>query len=485
MDPRKPVAFLSYARADDRYARGKIVKICELLGNELQAQTGEPFTIFVDRNHIDWGENWESRIYESLETATLLVPVITPSYFNSDMCRKELTKFLEQERRTGRSDLILPIYYIEAPVMEDATLRQEDKVAQELARRQYADWRKLRLARLDSKAVLGTIEDLAKRMRKAVERSQETTHSETPIVTVKPASVGQAARGSVASAATAGGQSGLGVLHRRRLATILRRLRQSAGLTLDQVAGHLYVSSSKISRMETGRVRARRREVLDMLNLYGVGGQERDAILQLATEAERTQKAWWAAYDASQIVGAYLAFVDAATSIYMYEPSRIPGLLQVEEYAREIIRGSDPNMSAPNIERHVALRMRQQASFFDHGRSEVSVILDEAPLRRLTGGARVMHRQLLHLIEIAALPNVTMQVLSFAEGSGTASPFTILSFLDPADPDIVCLENDSGQQFIEESSTVQQYRHLFERLVSVAFTPEESLYFVHMVAREL
>jgi hypothetical protein len=187
MDHRKPAAFLSYARADDRHTKGRVVKICELLSNELQAQTGEPFPIFVDRNHIDWGENWESRIYESLEAATLLIPVITPNYFRSSMCRQEFRKFLAKERRIGGSELILPIYYIEAPEMEDPTLYQEDDLAQELARRQYADWRKLRLASLESKRVLETIEGLAQRMRKAVQRGLGATSTKAPIAEVDPA----------------------------------------------------------------------------------------------------------------------------------------------------------------------------------------------------------------------------------------------------------------------------------------------------------
>lgn len=170
MDAMEPAAFLSYVRADDDDVKGAIRGICERLGAELRAQTGRYYHIFVDRTDIGWGENWRSRINESLDMATLLIPILTPSYFISTACREELTRFLERERQLDRRDLILSIYYIVAPQMEDEELRAADPLAQELATRQYVDWRSLRFASLDSVVVRKTIEDLARRMQKALER---------------------------------------------------------------------------------------------------------------------------------------------------------------------------------------------------------------------------------------------------------------------------------------------------------------------------
>ena len=191
----KLVAFLSYARADDRHAKGKIVRIAELLRDELRAQTGEPLSIFVDRN-IEWGENWQRRINESLSEATMLIPILTPNYFNSSACRDELTKFLEREAQLGRNDLVLPIYYMAADKLEDPALRQTDELAEELSRRQYIDWRELRLKDLDSKRVVVTIADLAARMKRSYQRGADTgsTGGRKTRNTRKKASTGKATK---------------------------------------------------------------------------------------------------------------------------------------------------------------------------------------------------------------------------------------------------------------------------------------------------
>jgi hypothetical protein len=93
-----PAAFLSYVRFDDKHEDGKISEIRERLSSEVRAQTGDEFPIFQDRNDIQWGENWESRIEDALDSSTFLIPVITPSFFKSPSCRKELERFFEKRR---------------------------------------------------------------------------------------------------------------------------------------------------------------------------------------------------------------------------------------------------------------------------------------------------------------------------------------------------------------------------------------------------
>jgi pSer/pThr/pTyr-binding forkhead associated (FHA) protein len=184
MDRRQPAAFLSYVRADDTNDDGNILGICRRLTGELRAMTGRPIDIFVDRKDIEWGENWSARINESLETATLLIPVLTPSYFVSKACRDELTKFLEREARLGRGDLVLPVYYITASILEDPVARESNSLAQELAKRQYVDWRDLRLKPLRSQIVRTNISDLAQRMIRAFERGSDGSQAadtESPV----------------------------------------------------------------------------------------------------------------------------------------------------------------------------------------------------------------------------------------------------------------------------------------------------------------
>jgi transcriptional regulator with XRE-family HTH domain len=141
----------------------------------------------------------------------------------------------------------------------------------------------------------------------------------------------------------------------RRLGGELRRLREEMGLTTDQVAGQLYCSPSKISRLETGRVRAGVRDLRDLLELYEATEQQRAGLYQLAEEA-RLRDRWWHSFRDVPDVRTFVSLERATNSIRMFESSTIPGLLQVEEYARLTLRALLPNLNDLEIARHVELR---------------------------------------------------------------------------------------------------------------------------------
>jgi hypothetical protein len=119
----EPQAFLSYTRIDDQFHGGAITALREQLELGVRVVSGRPFEIFQDIEGIAFGQHWPSRLEEALKQARFLIPIVTPSFFASPACREELAKFLRLERAAGRSDLILPIYYLEAAVLGDAALR--------------------------------------------------------------------------------------------------------------------------------------------------------------------------------------------------------------------------------------------------------------------------------------------------------------------------------------------------------------------------
>ena len=169
----KPVAFMSYARSDDN--RGCLTEFRERLGDEVRVQIGEEFLIFQDRKNIQWGENGKARIKESLDEVTFLIPIITPSFFNSQPCRRELQRFLEREKKLGLNDLVLPIYYVDCPLLNDKEGWTGDELAQVIATRQRADcadWRKLRFKPFDSQEVREALAELGVQIRDALERVQ-------------------------------------------------------------------------------------------------------------------------------------------------------------------------------------------------------------------------------------------------------------------------------------------------------------------------
>ena len=168
----KPAAFMSYVHSDDN--RGRLTEFRERLGDEVRVQIGEEFLIFQDRKDILWGQNWKKRIEESLDEVTFLIPIITPSFFNSPACSDELQRFLEREKELGRNDLVLPIYYVDCPLLNDKEKRAGDELAQAIADHQYADadWRDLRFEPFTSPQVGKTLEKLAVQIRDALERVQ-------------------------------------------------------------------------------------------------------------------------------------------------------------------------------------------------------------------------------------------------------------------------------------------------------------------------
>ena len=167
-----PIAFMSYVRLDDQHEGGRLTQFRERLSGEVRIQTGEAFEIFQDRNDIAWGQQWKKRIDEALDDVTFLIPVITPAFFKSPACRGELERFLQREERLDRTDLILPVYYIECATLSNEEKREQDSLAKAVAARQYADWRELRFESFSSPAVGKRLAAIAGQIVAALERSQ-------------------------------------------------------------------------------------------------------------------------------------------------------------------------------------------------------------------------------------------------------------------------------------------------------------------------
>jgi transcriptional regulator with XRE-family HTH domain len=173
-------------------------------------------------------------------------------------------------------------------------------------------------------------------------------------------------------------------VRRRRLGAELRRLREEAGLTIERVAATLECSESKVSRIETGQVGAMPRDVRDMLDLYKVGPEQREALIQIARDAR--QKGWWHAYTDVPVVPGYVGLEVSAAAIDTFGALLVPGLLQTPEYARTVLEALLPDLSAEQIRRRVELRMARQSILNGEHPPTLRAILDEALLRRPVGG---------------------------------------------------------------------------------------------------
>ena len=276
-------------------------------------------------------------------------------------------------------------------------------------------------------------------------------------------------------------------VRRRRLALELRRLREAARLTCEEVAEHLECSASKISRVETGRVSVSPRDVRDMLELYGVTGKERDSLVQLARDSR--QKGWWHAYSdpLNPQISTYVGLESAACQIRVYEVSLIPSLLQTEDYARAIITSGMMNGTGDGTERSVALRMARQPALTRDEPPLLWTVLDEAALRRRVGVAELMRAQLEHVLELASLQNVALQVIPFGAGAHPAMgrPFVILVFPERVDPDVVYLEDLTSAFYLEDTDEVDRYNVFFNHLRATALSFDDSAALITSVLKDL
>jgi len=167
---KEPDAFLSYTRSDDAYTGGQITLFREYLERAVCALTGRPFVIFQDVDGIGLGEHWPDKLDLTLDQVRFFMPMVTPSFFASEPCRTELSRFLQAEQRAGRNDLILPIYCIEAEMLEDEMLRSRDQLAAIIYERQRHDWRDLLLEPFDTREVRRSLQALAREIRDASRR---------------------------------------------------------------------------------------------------------------------------------------------------------------------------------------------------------------------------------------------------------------------------------------------------------------------------
>ena len=281
-------------------------------------------------------------------------------------------------------------------------------------------------------------------------------------------------------------RAGPGVL-RLMLGTQLRRLREAAGITPDVAGYEIRASRSKISRMEHGRVGFKQRDVADLLTLYGVtDDRARSGILSLAQQANA--QGWWAKYGdiLPDWFEAYLGLEAVATLIRTFELQFVHGLFQTEDYARAVTVLGHRAAPADEIDRRVSLRMKRQDLLEGTDVPRVWSVMDEAALRRPVGGHRVMRAQLGRLLEVAELPNVTVQVVPFRRGghAGAGGSFTVLRFGQPDLPDVAYIEQLTSALYLEKRTDVDHYMEVMNRLSAEALTPVGTTRFLNEIIRE-
>jgi hypothetical protein len=229
--------------------------------------------------------------------------------------------------------------------------------------------------------------------------------------------------------------------------------------------------------MELGRVALKERDVADLLTFYEVAAGDSSAVLDLAQRA--AAPGWWRAFGdyVPSWFEPYLGLEQDASVIRSYEVQCVPGLLQTEEYARAVMQIGHRGAGEQETEERVRLRMRRQQILTRHDPARFWTIIDEGALRRPVGGRAAMRDQLQHLIDVAELRNVTIQVLPFstAAHAAAAGPMAILRFPEWELPDVVYLEQLNGAIYPDRSAEVEKYWDAINRLVTEAESPAATL----------
>ena len=270
------------------------------------------------------------------------------------------------------------------------------------------------------------------------------------------------------------------LVHRRRLRTELRRVRAGTGFTQEQVAAAMDWSLSKVIRIENGAVSISTNDLRALLNLYEIHDQNRtDELIELARASR--QPSWWGKYREA-LNPQYLQLIEyeeAATVLRTYEPLLVPGLLQTEEYAATILRKfSSPGTPAEVIRTRIEIRLMRQQLLAKAEPPTLICVLNEAVVEHLVGDRNIAEAQIERLIQLAGMPNVTIEIIPYSAGlhRGMLEPFLVLEFPDPEDREVVFVESPRDMIFSDdEAGDITGYRELFEEMRRISMGPARTL----------
>ncbi len=247
-------------------------------------------------------------------------------------------------------------------------------------------------------------------------------------------------------------------------------------MSLEAVAEELGWSISKVSRIELAKIAVTPTDVRALLGVLDALSDEVETLVSLASEDR--QPGWWRQY--AEVLPrwfeGYLSLESEAARLLAYESEVVPGLLQTEEYAAEILRHSPYTPLPDEAARAAELRRARQVRLIGHDPISLDVVINEGALRRAVGGPKVMYGQLSRLVETAELSNVELRVLLFEAGAhpGVDGSFTVLEFVDPSNPRIVYLDRMTDGEYLDGLRDVAAYRHAHDRLRAAALSPSDS-----------
>ncbi|MFE3461394.1 helix-turn-helix domain-containing protein [Nocardiopsis aegyptia] len=263
-------------------------------------------------------------------------------------------------------------------------------------------------------------------------------------------------------------------MRRRRLSAELRRLREEAGLTAQQVGDSLGWSRGRLTNMEQNKWRRPDPVIIRALaHLYKATPEVSEGLVLLARQSR--EKGWWTRYG-DVFTDAYVGFEAEASAVSTYQSMVVHGLLQTPEYAAASTR-IGRSRSPETIDRVVQARQERQEILDQDDPPKVWCVLDESVLLRPAGDKSVMREQIAKLIRhIETHDHIKIQILPLEVGlhPGVAGSFTLLDFANPLDPSIAYIETRTDGLYLEEDEEVEVHRAAWDEIRVMALHPDAS-----------
>lgn len=266
-------------------------------------------------------------------------------------------------------------------------------------------------------------------------------------------------------------------MRRRQLAQTLQDLREQAGMKVEGVAERLDLSRSAIAAYEAGRNVVSQPVLEALLRLYGAYDEKFDVLNELRKEAKKP--GWWSTYRLPHWLTSYVGLEADAASARVFSLELLPGLVQTEDYARQLHSMVQVQLSDDAVERRVTARLQRQKRLVGPPPNPLtfSAVISEGALRRLPAEPAMAVAQLRHLESSARLPNVSLRVLPFAAGlhRSMSGSFTLLSFASGVSLDIAYQEYAVGGHLVDEQDVVHELAGVYDQLHSQALDEDASL----------
>jgi transcriptional regulator with XRE-family HTH domain len=266
---------------------------------------------------------------------------------------------------------------------------------------------------------------------------------------------------------------------------VLRRLRAQSGLTGIEVAAKIGVSSSLISRAESGKRGISRDDLSALLTIYGVERPIRTALLNLHNHATNPEMLDRGDLDFLGDLATWMGFEQDATVIHYFEPLLVPGLLQTFPYAKAVIMDADRSLSDEKVDERVNAGIAQQSLLRSLDSPRLDIIVHEAALHQRVGGVEVMRGQLGYLLETSFRPRIEIRIVPAEVGGhgGMSGPFAIMDYAELSS--LVQLKNKVASLYLEDESDIAAYKHAFNGLRAVALPPDRSADLISKIASNM